>query len=146
MISSNPDLHLRRTSLSLETTNSESQRHGIITHIRDFDPLRPVALHAHLLPGNSGKPSHVSRLIRLITFGVKLRDGSRLRLQAMRGPGGWLSRRCWVMEFIEKITADRMSAIDARIGGAQWAPRGQRTEADRRRAADQAMQAIRELV
>jgi hypothetical protein len=134
--------------VSLEITNSYAQRHVPVLDIsdQDADPLKPVAMHGYLLPGNSGKPAHVSRMIRLITQGVKRRDGSRLRLQAIRGPGCWLSRKSWVIAFLEEITSDRMAAIDARSTSAEPKVNGQRTEADRRRAADAAMKAIAELV
>jgi hypothetical protein len=109
------------------------------------EPNEPIACLAHLMPNRRGKPAQNALMIRQITSGVKLRDGSRLRLQAVRGPGGWLSRRSWVMGFLETLTRDRMAAIDARISGTAPAPSGQRSESERRKAADTAMAEIAQL-
>ena len=46
---------------------------------------------------------------RWIQDGVKLRDGSRLRLRAVRFPAGWRTTEQWVNEFIASLTADKTS-------------------------------------
>jgi hypothetical protein len=42
--------------------------------------------------------------------GAALRDGSRLKLKAIRLPGGFRTTRQWVDEFIETLTRDRTGA------------------------------------
>jgi hypothetical protein len=48
-------------------------------------------------------------LTRWIEDGVKLRDGSRLRLRAVRFPVGWRTTDQWVSEFVSALTADKTS-------------------------------------
>jgi hypothetical protein len=134
--------------VSSEITSSNIQSHGISLGIldQDPDPLTPIACLAHLLPNRRGKPAQNAMLIRQITSGSKRPDGSRRRLQAVRGPGGWLSRRSWVLAFLEELTRDRMAQIDNRFGNPTSTCTGQRSEAERRKAADAAMKAIAELV
>jgi hypothetical protein len=53
------------------------------------------------------KPVHVATITRWITTGVRKRDGSRLKLRAVRFPAGWRTCDEWVAEFLESLTADR---------------------------------------
>jgi hypothetical protein len=46
---------------------------------------------------------------RWIEGGAKLRDGSRLRLRAVRFPAGWRTTDQWLAEFISALTADKTS-------------------------------------
>jgi hypothetical protein len=54
-----------------------------------------------------GGPIHPSSLTRQILRGAKLRDGSRLRLRAIKTPGGWVLTREAIDEFLAALTADR---------------------------------------
>jgi hypothetical protein len=49
---------------------------------------------------------HPSSAVRWATRGVRLRDGTRLRLQAFRAPGGWRTRPEWVQRFLDSLTTD----------------------------------------
>jgi hypothetical protein len=50
-----------------------------------------------------------SAVSRWITVGVCLRDGkSRLRLAAVRSPGGWLVTDDALEQFLARLTADRL--------------------------------------
>jgi hypothetical protein len=51
--------------------------------------------------------THPATLSRWITKGVSMRDGSRLKLAAIRAPGGWLVADEAVDDFLERLTADR---------------------------------------
>jgi hypothetical protein len=46
-------------------------------------------------------------ITRWIVDGAKLRDGSRLRLRAIRLPGGFRTTERWLDEFVEALTRDR---------------------------------------
>ncbi|VTT98863.1 unnamed protein product [Gemmataceae bacterium] len=80
--------------------------------------------------GRCGKPLSPSTLTRWITPGIRLRDGTRLRLQARRVGSKWGVRQSWVDEFLEAQTADR-------LGGDTSTP-ALRTPAERQRASDAA--------
>jgi hypothetical protein len=58
---------------------------------------------AKLYPGTV----HPSTLIRHILKGVRLQDGSILKLHARRTPGGWVTSPTAIDEFIDALTADR---------------------------------------
>src|SRR5689334_20600797 len=58
--------------------------------------------------GRGGKPPHVATVARWITKGVCLRDGTQLRLKALRTPGGWRVAERWVAEFFDALTRDRL--------------------------------------
>jgi hypothetical protein len=56
---------------------------------------------------NTGYSS--AAVTRWITDGVTMRDGSRLRLRAVRFPAGWRTTDEWVSEFISALTTDKTS-------------------------------------
>jgi hypothetical protein len=51
-----------------------------------------------------------SATTRWIVAGVMLRDGRRLKLKAIRLPGGYRTTEAWLDEFIGALTADRTGA------------------------------------
>jgi hypothetical protein len=51
-----------------------------------------------------------SAATRWIVSGAALRDGTRLKLKAIRLPGGFRTTRQWLDEFIEALTRDRTGA------------------------------------
>jgi hypothetical protein len=53
-------------------------------------------------------PTHPATITRWIMRGVRLRDGSRLRLAATRSPGGWLVTDDAIEHFLAALTADRL--------------------------------------
>lgn len=75
---------------------------------------------------------HPSAPVRWLTKGAMLSTGQRLKLQAVRTPGGWLIRRDWCNAFLAALTADRQGGID-RAG--EVAGGSNRKAADRRRLA-----------
>lgn len=50
---------------------------------------------------------HPASLIRQATHGIKLRDGSRLKLRLTRLPGRWVVSEQAIREFVAALTADR---------------------------------------
>ena len=50
---------------------------------------------------------HPNSVIRWIMQGALLSTGQKLRLQAVRSPGGWLIQKSWVDAFLADLTADR---------------------------------------
>ena len=69
---------------------------------------------AKLVVSNRGnrRPVDPSTITRWIAKGAKLRCGGRIKLKAIRHPGGWLTRREWVEEFLDALTLDRSSATE----------------------------------
>jgi hypothetical protein len=58
---------------------------------------------------------HPSAVIRWLTSGTALRDGSRLRLYGTRLPRGWIVARADLEAFLEELTKDRFQASDPPI-------------------------------
>jgi hypothetical protein len=88
---------------------------------------RSLSEVAKRFPANkTDRPVHVATLTRWVLVGVKLSVGRRLKLRAVRFPGGWRTTDAWVEEFLSAITADRMGD-DATL------PETIRTPAKRRR-------------
>jgi hypothetical protein len=75
---------------------------------------------------------HPSAVVRWILRGTLLSSGDRRKLQALRGPGGWLVTQEWLDSFLSDITADRMGQADS--GQDNMIP----TPVARRRSHDQA--------
>jgi excisionase family DNA binding protein len=72
---------------------------------------------AHLLK------CHPSAPIRWIQRGSELSDKSRLKLQAIRSPGGWRISRAALDAFLQRLTDDRAGKPDA---APQAPPKSQR--------------------
>src|SRR4051794_11661958 len=69
--------------------------------------LRP-AKTAKMFPSFRGdRPTHSATVVRWMVEGVRLKDGSRLKLEAVRLPSGWVTTPSAVQRFIEALTADR---------------------------------------
>ncbi len=63
-----------------------------------------------------------SAVVRWMTKGVLLRDGTRLRLQCVRLPGSFRTSNAWLDEFLEVIASDK-AGIPAGASDAPKAPR-----------------------
>jgi hypothetical protein len=63
-------------------------------------------------PGVSVSPTTVTRWV---VVGVRLRDGSRLKLPAVRYPGGWRIAEDDFEQFIARLTADRTGDLASPI-------------------------------
>jgi hypothetical protein len=69
---------------------------------------------AYLAPADIARRlnNHPSAAIRWITRGAVLSNGQRLKLRALRSPGGWLVKPEWLDEFLQSLTEDRQLAGD----------------------------------
>jgi hypothetical protein len=71
--------------------------------------LRNLAAAARRIPSaRINGFTHPATVIRWILNGVQIRGGGRLRLEALKTPGGWLVSDAAVDEFLAKLTAARM--------------------------------------
>jgi hypothetical protein len=97
----------------------------------------PLAAAAKLVPpARSGKRTHLSTILRWILTGAKAPDGQRVRLEAIRLGGRWMTTREALQRFTERLTP----RLD---GGA--APSAPRTESRRRRASERAAEELKRL-
>jgi hypothetical protein len=88
-------------------------------------------------PFRNGRPVHVATITRWIVQGVRLRDGSRLHLCAVRLPGRWVVETRAVDEFLESLTLDRAGDSNPRATNPAAT-----ASASRRRAAERADQKL----
>jgi hypothetical protein len=56
------------------------------------------------LPGRAGKRIHFSTVWRWVTYGVRGPDGSRVRLDALRVGGKWVTSEVAIQRFAEALT------------------------------------------
>ena len=83
--------------------------------------------------GRGGRPVHPATLTRWIQQGVRLPDGNRVKLRAVRIGSRWAVKPTWVSDFIEATTAGH---VPAEVAAAPRSP------ATRRRASAQASAAL----
>jgi hypothetical protein len=96
-----------------------------------------------LPPSRRGRPVHTGTVVRWVIEGAKLRDGTRLYLQATRLPGRWVVEPAALQEFLDRLTADRAAARPSAPPADDPAPA--RTQAARRRAAELAGRRLDEI-
>jgi hypothetical protein len=82
-----------------------------------------ASLETYLTPADIGRhtKNSPSAPIRWIQKGALLNDRSRLRLQAVRTPGGWRIRRDWLDDFLEAIADDRRRPDTPSVVATQYA-------------------------
>jgi Protein of unknown function (DUF1580) len=74
----------------------------------------PLAAAARLVPAaRNGKRTHLSTLLRWIQTGAKAADGSRVRLEAIRLGGRWLTSREALQRFADRLTPRLHDPVDA---------------------------------
>ena len=67
-----------------------------------------------LLPrGRNGSRPHLSTLVRWITSGVRVSDGARIRLEAVRLGSKWITSREALARFSQRLTPDVDEATKA---------------------------------
>ena len=70
------------------------------------DQLRKLSAYQNKVPGHRANARlHLSTLIRWVVTGVKVPDGSRLRLRAVRAGSRWLTTDEWFAEYLDALTA-----------------------------------------
>jgi hypothetical protein len=95
-------------------------------------PQSPAEIHDSPTDIARRLSNHPSAPIRWITKGTVLSNGQRLKLQAVRTPGGWRIRRDWLDAFLAALTADRQGGTDT---ASEAAGGSNRRATDRRRLA-----------
>jgi hypothetical protein len=69
------------------------------------EPLVPLKQAAKLVPaGRGGRPTHFSTVLRWVLTGVQGPSGERVRLEAVRLGGRWLTSREALQRFAERLT------------------------------------------
>jgi hypothetical protein len=91
-------------------------------------PIPLAAACALVPPGRNGKRTHLSTLLRWILSGARGPGGERIRLEAARLGGRWVTSREALQRFAEALTP----------AGAGETPAAPRTAGARRRASDRA--------
>ncbi|HYH64401.1 MAG TPA: DUF1580 domain-containing protein [Urbifossiella sp.] len=77
-------------------------------------PLTNLSAYCDRIPGaRRNARTHPSTLTRWCTSGVKLRDGSRLRLRAVRVGSRWMTTETWFNEFVVALTAAHVAPAPA---------------------------------
>jgi hypothetical protein len=76
-------------------------------------PYLSLSQAARRIPPTKGeRPCHVATLTRWITKGVRAANGSVVRLQARRFPGGWKVTAEALEEFLDKLTSAALDESD----------------------------------
>jgi hypothetical protein len=89
---------------------------------------------ARLFPSSRAASTNVSTLFRWITVGVRTPDGRRVKLEAVRLAGRWLTTAAALARFI----AAQQAPADGQAQAPTPEPHGPRTPTQRRRAAERA--------
>jgi hypothetical protein len=74
--------------------------------------LDPTQAAPYFGSSRSSKPCHPSKVVRLITRGVLLPDGTRLRLEALRLGCKWVTTVQAITEFGQRLAAARLGGSD----------------------------------
>jgi hypothetical protein len=80
------------------------RKRGFVLDITVETPI-PLYTAAGLIPpARNGKKTHLSTLLRWITRGAKAPSGERVRLEAVRLGGRWMTSREALQRFAERLT------------------------------------------
>src|SRR5262249_12923326 len=89
------------------------RRRSMPGHSQILDEHR-ISLHeTPRLLGPDGRPTHLSTALRAITKGVKTTTGERVKLEALRVGGRWITSREAVERFIMKLTGAALGEPEA---------------------------------
>jgi hypothetical protein len=72
--------------------------------ILDENPFPLETACKQIPPGRGGERCHISTLVRWISRGVLSPNGSRVRLEAIRLGGRWLTSRAAIQRFCDALT------------------------------------------
>jgi hypothetical protein len=98
--------------------------------------LRLADVGSHLPPGRKGKRLSLSAALRWVLQGVRLPDGQRLHLEAVRVGGKWVTS----VEALERFAMAQTPKLDCPNH-----PAPPRTPGQRRRAAERAAKELEQL-
>jgi hypothetical protein len=111
---------------SLLLANVRQRKRGIMLDTTAEKPI-PLNTAAGLIPpARNGKKTHLSTLLRWITRGAKSPSGERVRLEAVRLGGRWMTSKEALQRFAERLTPRLDTATE---------PATPRTLSQRQRAA-----------
>ena len=75
------------------------------------EPLLSLSAAAALVPpARQGKRTHLSTILRWILDGAKGPNGKRVKLEAVRIGGRWMTTRSALQRFVERLTPDAGAA------------------------------------
>lgn len=101
-------------------------------------PYRKLSHYQDRVPGHRANTRlHLSTLIRWCTRGVKLTDGSMIRLRAERIGTRWLTNDVWFEEFVSALTLAHTASASSRDTV--------RTPSERTRASDTAAKELSDM-
>jgi hypothetical protein len=85
------------------------------------EPLQPLATIASWIPpAHGGRKTHLSTVLRWILKGARAHDGTKVRLEAVRLGGRWMSSREAFQRFAERLTP-RFEVTPPAIAGSPMA-------------------------
>lgn len=113
---------------------AQIQRTNIVIDLVNETPLSLMAAARMLPPGRRGKPVTISCIFRWIADGVRAPGGERIRLEALRAGGRWITTAEALQRFMDRQTP--------RFDDAVVTPR---TPERRRRACEQASKRLEAL-
>jgi hypothetical protein len=71
------------------------------------EPLLPLSAAAALVPpARRAKRTHPSTLLRWVLDGIRSSDGARIKLEAIRLGGRWMTTRSALQAFAQRLTPD----------------------------------------
>jgi hypothetical protein len=73
-------------------------------HVRILDEHRIDLSEAGRILGTDRSPAHLSTVLRAVTKGTKLPAGERVRLEAIRSAGRWVTSREAVERYVRRLT------------------------------------------
>jgi hypothetical protein len=88
------------------------------------EEMKSLAEARQMLPrGRNGSLPHFSTLVRWITDGAKARDGSTVKLDAIRLGGRWITSKEALIRFMDRLTVDPAHGREADSPATSTRPR-----------------------
>jgi hypothetical protein len=92
----------------------QEPRCSSLSSVSDLEGLIPLRIAIKALPPTlRGGSRRIESAVQWVTRGVKTRGGQRVRLRALKTPGGWMCSSDWILEFFEALT---LACIEADSG------------------------------
>jgi hypothetical protein len=90
--------------MQVEATHGHYSRGTAVIDLTTETPISLAVATGMVPPGRKGKKTHLSTLLRWILDGAKAPDGSRVRLDAVRLGGRWMTSREALQRFADALT------------------------------------------
>jgi hypothetical protein len=117
--------------------DSQHSRRLAVIDLTTETPVPLAAAAKWVPPGRNAKRTHLSTLLRWILDGATAPDGSRVRLEAVRLGGRWMTTREALSRFATALTP-RLDTVDMKSPQV-------RTATSRQRASDRAAAELEKL-